>query len=46
MRARLHDEDVRAAHIFENLKARLAIGEAAVLGLAERDAQVTANGVS
>jgi hypothetical protein len=41
--ARLHDENVRAAHIFQHLKINFAIAELAELGLAQFHIQVAAN---
>ena len=35
IRARLHDENVGAANIFENLKMRFAVAELAELGFAQ-----------
>ncbi len=43
VRAGLHDEDVRAPHIFQNLKIHFAVAEFAELGLAQLYAQVAAN---
>src|SRR5260370_2784150 len=41
--ARLHDEDVRAAHVFKNLKINLAIAELSKPGFTWFGAQVSAN---
>ena len=46
MAARLHHEHIRAAHIFQNLIARFAVAELAVLGAPSRDAQIAANRVA
>src|SRR5258706_8847448 len=43
IRARLHDEDVRAAHVFQNLKINLAIAELSKPGFTRFGAQVSAN---
>src|SRR5258706_16456032 len=43
IRARLHDEDVRAAHVFQNLKIDLAIAELSKPGFTRLGAQVSAN---
>jgi hypothetical protein len=41
--ARLHDENIGAAHIFENLKINLSIAKAAKLRFAERNIQMLAD---
>src|SRR5258706_11441009 len=43
IRARLHDEDVRATHVFQNLKINLAIAELSKPGFTWFGAQVSAN---
>ena len=43
VRAWLHDKNVRAAHIFQNLKIHFAVAEFAELGLAQLGAKVPAN---
>jgi hypothetical protein len=41
--AGLHDKDVRAAHVFQNLKINFAVAELAEFGFTRLGAQVTAN---
>src|SRR5579859_1059009 len=41
--ARLNDEHIRAAHVFENLEINLAVAEASQPGLAKRHFQMAAN---
>jgi hypothetical protein len=43
IRARLHHEHIRAPHIFQNLIARLAVRELAMLGFPARYPKVGAN---
>jgi hypothetical protein len=43
IRAGLHDKDVRAAHVLQNLKIDLAIAEFSQLGFAGFRAQVPAD---
>ena len=41
--ARLHDKNIGAAHIFENLKINFTVAKAVKLGFAERHLQMLAN---
>ena len=43
--AGLHDEDVGAANVFENLIARFAVRKLAVLGASSRHAEILADGI-